>query len=291
MGSSKSKPAESAGPVDPEVRNTIEAALMTAQKPLSVQELGRLFARDDPQRPSRELIRATVTELAEYYADRGVELVQVAGGLRVQARAHYAGALSRLWEEKPPRYSRALLETLAIIAYRQPVTRGDIESIRGIGVNTNIIRTLTERCWVRVVGHREVPGHPELFATTREFLDYFGLQRLSDLPPLPEPAAGAVSAADQGEAADGESAATANAAVPEAAEAAEAEGEPVSLPESEDTPAALHVVDAAEESAAAAAVDDAPVLVVDGVGRDDDTSVVPEEFGQQDDEQQHGCES
>ena len=278
MVSSKSKPAESAGPVDPEVRNTIEAALMTAQKPLSVQELGRLFARDDPQRPSRELIRATVTALAEDYAERGVELVQVAGGLRVQARTHYAGALSRLWEEKPPRYSRALLETLAIIAYRQPVTRGDIESIRGIGVNTNIIRTLTERCWVRVVGHREVPGHPELFATTREFLDYFGLQRLSDLPPLPEPVAGA--------AADGESATTADAAT---SEAAEAEGEPVSLPESEDTPAALHVVDAAEESAAA--VDDEPVLVVDGVGRDDDTSVVPEEFGQQDDEQQHECES
>ncbi len=286
---SKSKPAKPAGPADPEVRNTIEAALMTAQKPLSVQELGRLFARHDPQRPSRELIRATVTALAEDYADRGVELVEVASGLRIQARTHYAGALSRLWEEKPPRYSRALLETLAIIAYRQPVTRGDIESIRGIGVNTNIIRTLTERCWIRAVGHREVPGHPELFATTREFLDYFGLQRLSDLPPLPEPVAGAAAAEGEGEG-DGGSAAMASAV---ASDDADVEGEPASLPESEDALAlaSLHVVDTDDASAAAAAADDEPVIVADAAGRDDDAPVVPEEFSQQDDEQQHGRES
>lgn len=180
------EPSKSKQP-DPEVRNAIEAALMTAQKPLDARALARLFSRNDPGRPSRETIREVVGELAESYNARGIELVEVAGGWRIQARSCYAAALGRLWEEKPPRYSRALLETLAIIAYRQPVTRGDIESIRGISVNANIIRTLTERDWVRVVGHREVPGRPELFATTREFLDYFGFRRLQDLPPLPEP--------------------------------------------------------------------------------------------------------
>ena len=180
------EPSKSKQP-DPEVCNAIEAALMTAQKPLDVRALARLFPRGDPSRPSREAIREAVKTLAERYESRGVELVEVAGGWRIQARSHYASALGRLWEEKPPRYSRALLETLAIIAYRQPVTRGDIESIRGISVNPNIIRTLAERGWVRVVGHREVPGRPELFATAREFLDYFGLRHLRDLPPLPEP--------------------------------------------------------------------------------------------------------
>jgi len=128
----------------------------------------------------------TLAELQQSYKDRGVELREVASGWRVQIRPQHADVVSRLWQERPSRYSRALLETLALIAYRQPITRGEIEDIRGVTVATTIMRTLHERNWIRVVGHREVPGHPELLGTTREFLDYFGLKSLDDLPTLAE---------------------------------------------------------------------------------------------------------
>lgn len=167
------------------IKNIIEAALMVSQSPLSLDRLQALFAQDAVQ-PDRDVIRNTLQELAEACHGRGIELCEVASGWRYQVRADYADWVNRLWDEKPPRYSRALLETLAIIAYRQPITRGEIEDIRGVSVNTNIIRTLQEREWIKVVGHRDVPGKPELLATTRQFLDYFNLKKLSDLPSLAE---------------------------------------------------------------------------------------------------------
>ena len=166
------------------VRNLIEAALLAAGGPLSVAELARLF--DDHTRPSLQAVRAALAELSVEYAGRGIELKETAGGFRVQVRRELALQISRLWPERTARYSRALLETLALIAYRQPITRAEIEAVRGVAVNPNIIRTVIERNWVRVVGHRDVPGHPELLGTTREFLDYFGLKSLDELPPLAE---------------------------------------------------------------------------------------------------------
>jgi segregation and condensation protein B len=166
------------------VRNVIEAALLAAGGPLPVAELQRLF--DEPLRPGPQEVRATLEALAAEYAGRGIELKETAGGFRIQVRRELTREISRLWPERTARYSRALLETLALIAYRQPITRAEIEAVRGVTVNPNIIRTLLERNWVRVVGHRDVPGHPELLGTTREFLDYFGLKRLEDLPPLAE---------------------------------------------------------------------------------------------------------
>ena len=124
--------------------------------------------------------------MAEDYSTRGIEMKETASGFRVQVRGALASEISRLWPERPPRFSRALLETLALIAYRQPITRAEIEAVRGVAVNPNIVKTLLERNWVRVVGQRDVPGHPELFGTTREFLDYFGLKTLDELPPLAE---------------------------------------------------------------------------------------------------------
>ena len=164
------------------VRNLIEAALLAAGGPLSVAELARLF--DDHTRPSLQAVRAALAELSVEYAGRGIELKETAGGFRVQVRRELALQISRLWPERTARYSRALLETLALIAYRQPITRAEIEAVRGVAVNPNIIRTVIERNWVRVVGHRDVPGHPELLGTTREVLDYFGLKSLDELPPL-----------------------------------------------------------------------------------------------------------
>jgi len=166
------------------VRNVIEAALLAAGTPLPVAELTRLF--EDSARPSAQQVRAALAALAAEYAGRGIELKETASGYRVQVRRELAGEISRLWPERAARYSRALLETLALIAYRQPITRAEIEAVRGVAVNPNIIRTVIERNWVRVVGHRDVPGHPELLATTREFLDYFGLKSLDELPPLAE---------------------------------------------------------------------------------------------------------
>jgi segregation and condensation protein B len=169
---------------DSYLRNVIEAALLAAGGPLAVPELARLF--DELARPSTEAVRAALGALAAEYADRGIELKETASGFRIQVRRELTSEVSRLWPERVPRYSRALLETLALIAYRQPITRAEIEAVRGVAVNPNIIRTLFERNWIRVVGHRDVPGHPELLATTREFLDYFGLKSLEELPPLAE---------------------------------------------------------------------------------------------------------
>jgi segregation and condensation protein B len=169
---------------DSHVRNVIEAALLAAGGPLGVAELVRLF--DEHARPSAPTLRTALAALAAEYAGRGIELKETASGFRIQVRRELAAEISRLWPERATRYSRALLETLALIAYRQPITRAEIEAVRGVAVNPNIIRTLSERNWVRVVGHRDVPGHPELLATTREFLDYFGLRSLDELPPLSE---------------------------------------------------------------------------------------------------------
>lgn len=167
-----------------QLKFVIEAALLAAGRPLTVDRLQELFGKEDP--PVRQDLRAAIMELKADYAGRGIEVTEVASGFRIQVRSSMAHQLERLWEERPPRYSRALLETLSIIAYRQPVTRGEIEEIRGVAVSTNITRTLLERNWVRVVGHRDVPGKPALFGTTREFLDYFDLKKLDDLPPLSE---------------------------------------------------------------------------------------------------------
>ena len=166
------------------VRNVIEAALLAAGRPLTLAELGQLF--DETARPDEAALAAALEQLAADYAERALEVKHIASGWRVQVRREFAAEVSRLWPERPARYSRALLETLALIAYRQPITRGEIEDVRGVAVNPNIVKTLLERNWVRVVGQRDVPGRPELLGTTREFLDYFGLSGLDDLPPLAE---------------------------------------------------------------------------------------------------------
>jgi segregation and condensation protein B len=174
--------------MDPtKVKNIIEGALLAAGKPLSLGQLEDLFAApEQSERPNRDQIRQALNQIEEDYANRAMELKQVGSGYRIQVRQELEPWIGRLWQEKPPRYSRALLETLAIIAYRQPVTRAEIEEIRGVVVSTNITRTLQEREWVKVVGHRDVPGKPALFGTTKEFLDYFNLQSLEDLPTLAE---------------------------------------------------------------------------------------------------------
>ncbi len=165
-----------------EVRNVIEAALLAAGKSLTLVDLSSLF--DDSERPSPPAIRAALEALSQDYAERAIELHETGAGFRIQVRRRYAGRVARLWPERPQRYSRALLETLALIAYRQPITRAEIEAVRGVAVNPNIIRTLLERQWIRVVGHRDLPGRPELLGTTRDFLEYFGLKSLDELPPL-----------------------------------------------------------------------------------------------------------
>jgi segregation and condensation protein B len=168
-----------------QLKNVIEAALMVSDKPMSINRLLELFQKD-VEEIEREEIMAAIQELQDDYQSRGIELTKVANGYRIQSRAEYADWVNRLFDEKPPRYSRALLETLAIIAYRQPLTRAEIEDIRGVSVSSNIIKTLQEREWIRVVGHKDLPGKPELLATTKEFLDYFNLKTLSELPTLAE---------------------------------------------------------------------------------------------------------
>jgi segregation and condensation protein B len=165
-------------------RKVLEAALLAAGRSLSLTEIAQLF--DPVDRPENAQLRAALEELGASYEGRGVELKETAQGFRFQVRREFADQVARLWPERPPRYSRALLETLAIIAYRQPLTRAEIEAVRGVVVNPNIVKTLFERSWIRVVGHREVPGRPELLGTTRDFLDYFGLKTLDQLPPLAE---------------------------------------------------------------------------------------------------------
>jgi len=167
---------------DQYVRNVIEAALLAAGRPLAADELAGLF--DERDGTNAEEVQAAIGALRSEYETRGLELLEVASGYRIQIRAAVAQPVSRLWQERPTKYSRALLETLALVAYRQPITRGEIEQIRGVAVNPNIIKTLLERSWIRVVGHRDVPGKPELLGTTREFLDYFSLKKLDDLPTL-----------------------------------------------------------------------------------------------------------
>jgi segregation and condensation protein B len=165
-----------------EIKYFIEAALLAAGRPLSIDQLKDLF--DGRTAPEKSEIREAITTLNDEYQDRGIVVSEVASGFRMQVKSSMADRLQKLWEERPPRYSRALFETLALIAYRQPITRGDIEEIRGVSVSSNITRQLLERDWVRVVGHRDVPGRPAMFGTTKGFLDYFGLKKLDDLPPL-----------------------------------------------------------------------------------------------------------
>ena len=162
----------------------LEGALLAAGEPLSVQRMTLLF--EENERPSKDEIKAAIKSVEERCEGRGYELVHVASGYRFQVRQDLAQWVGRLWQERPARYSRALMETLSLIAYRQPITRGEIEEIRGVAVSTNIIKTLLEREWVRVVGHRDVPGRPAMYATTRQFLDYFNLKSLDQLPPLAE---------------------------------------------------------------------------------------------------------
>ncbi len=168
-----------------QLKNIIEAALLAAGKPVNMDSLLALFDATE-EHPGRAGIRTVIDTLQEEYQGRGIELQEVASGFRIQVSREYAGWINRLWAKRPTRYSRALLETLVLIAYRQPITRGEIEDIRGVSVSSSIIRTLTERDWIRVVGHRDVPGKPAIYGTTRNFLDYFNLKTLADLPPLAE---------------------------------------------------------------------------------------------------------
>lgn len=162
----------------------VEAILLAAGRPLTLDQMLAMF--EDKERPERAELREAIKALQEDYSERGIDLVQVGGGFRIQVRETMQPWVARLWEEKPARYSRALLETLALIAYRQPITRGEIESVRGVAVSTNIMKTLLEREWVHVVGHRDVPGRPAMYGTTKQFLNYFGLKNIDGLPSLAE---------------------------------------------------------------------------------------------------------
>ena len=166
------------------LKNIIEAALMASGKPLSIKLLLILFEED--ARPDKREVLEVLQQLQDDYEGRGVEIVEVASGWRLQVRQELSTWINRLWEEKPARYSRALLETMALIAYRQPITRGEIEEIRGVAVRRNIMKTLQEREWVRMLGHRDVPGRPAMYGTSRKFLDYFGLKALDEMPTLME---------------------------------------------------------------------------------------------------------
>ncbi len=166
------------------LRQILEAAILVSDKPMDVSHLEKLF--DEKEKPHRDEIRAALDEITTDCRDKGFELVKVSSGYRFQTKQSLSAWVSRVWEEKPKKFSRAMLETLALIAYRQPTTRGDIESVRGVSVSSDIIRVLDERGWIRVVGHRDVPGKPELLATTKEFLDYFNLKSLDQLPSLAE---------------------------------------------------------------------------------------------------------
>lgn len=166
------------------LQRILEAALLAAGQPLSLAQLGELF--DESERPSHTELSQALERLQQACAERGVELVEVASGFRYQIRSDTHAYVARLWTERQSRYSRALMETLALIAYRQPITRGEIEAVRGVAVSTQMIKTLEEREWVRVIGHRDVPGRPALYGTTRVFLDYFNLKSLDELPTLAE---------------------------------------------------------------------------------------------------------
>lgn len=165
------------------IKQIVEAALLCADEPLTIDLLERLFADGECDKAA---LKTVIEQIEQDCAERGVELKRVASGYRFQVRQELARWMSRMWEDRPPRYSRAVLETLALIAYKQPVTRGDIEQVRGVAVSSNMIRALLERDWIRVVGYREVPGRPAMYGTTKAFLDYFNLKSLDELPTLPE---------------------------------------------------------------------------------------------------------
>ena len=171
-----------------QLKNIIEASMLVSSKPMSLTHIEALFEHDEntPEPPEREQIREAITLLQEDYESRGIELVEVASGWRLQSRQEMSPWIANLFQEKAPRYSRALLETLVLVAYRQPITRSEIEDVRGVAVSANIVKTLIERDWVKVVGHRDVPGRPELLGTTKQFLDYFNLRKIGDLPTLSE---------------------------------------------------------------------------------------------------------
>lgn len=167
------------------LKNILEAVLLASERSLTVVQMEALFELDE-ERPTRDEIRQALHEMEEDYQARGYELKQVASGYRLQVKQEFSTWVGRLWEEKPARYTRALLETMALIAYRQPITRGEIEEVRGVSVSSNIIKTLLERDWIKVLGHKDVPGKPTLYGTTKEFLDYFNLKKLDELPTLAE---------------------------------------------------------------------------------------------------------
>ena len=170
--------------LDNKVKMIVEGLLLAAGRPLTLDNIALVF--NEKERPDHKELKAVMHVISEECNDRGFELMEVASGYRFQVKQELSEWIAKLWEEKSPRYTRALLETLALIVYRQPITRGDIEEIRGVGVSPNIIRTLLDREWVRVVGHRDVPGRPAMFATTKRVLDYFNLKSLQVLPPLSE---------------------------------------------------------------------------------------------------------
>ena len=168
-----------------QIKQLIEACIFASDKPVDISHLKTTVLSE--VKVSNPVIRQILEELETDYSDRGVNLIKVASGYRFQAASHLGNMLGRMWQEKPAKYSRALLETLALIAFKQPITRGEIENVRGVSVSSNIMRTLQERGWVKAVGHKEVPGRPSLYGTTNEFLDYFSLKSLSELPELIEP--------------------------------------------------------------------------------------------------------
>ena len=172
------------GDIDNKVKMIIEGLLLASSRPLSLNEIAQVF--DESERPDKKELKKTIAIIETECSDRGFELQEVASGYRFQVKQELSAWIGKLWDERPPRYTRALLEILALIAYKQPITRGDIEEIRGVSVSPSIVRTLIDREWVRVVGHRDVPGRPAMFATTKTFLDYFNLKSLQDLPPLSE---------------------------------------------------------------------------------------------------------
>ena len=167
-----------------ELQRIVEGILLAADKPLTVAKILELF--DEQERPALNELRQALHAIQESCKDRGFTLTEIASGYQFQIKQDYAKWIAKLWEEKPAKYSRALLETLALIAYKQPITRGEIEDIRGVSISSSIFRTLDERGWIRVIGHKDVPGRPGLYATTKKFLDYFGMRSLEELPPLPE---------------------------------------------------------------------------------------------------------
>lgn len=167
----------------PALKYIIEAALLAADEPLAINRLSELFA-EDPEQPNKEAIKQALNELSNDYVDHSLECVELASGYSIRIKKEYAPWVSRLWELKPAKYSRAFLETLALVAYKQPITRAEIEQVRGVAVNSQIIKILLEKEWIKIVGHRELPGKPAVFATTKKFLDYFNLKSLEELPSL-----------------------------------------------------------------------------------------------------------